>query len=202
MYGDRSGPGSKPAYYRCSPTSNCDDRCPGINVPAAALEELLAKEVAKILDPNARRRLKRLVKGRCQDRRPKRNSDLQAMKSRLTQLDSRIKRGTENLLVADPDAVKSAGETLRGWRKERKNLANELAKAAHRDKAKLSTADLSRNAERQWKNLADAICSGDDKSSRELFRRVFSRITVHWEIPEGKRNRLITGIQAEYGQAG
>ena len=48
------------------------------------------------------------------------------MKKRIARLDAKLKRGAENLLLADSESFADASKILAQWRKEREMVANEL----------------------------------------------------------------------------
>ncbi len=121
---------------------------------------------------------------------PAKPGEVESLKKKLAECNQRVAKWTENVLDADPSVKDLLSERLAGLRKERDQLAAELA-ALDRANTKPAKA-TERDAEveaivgRVW-TLADDLQKADPARVRELFNRLLASIELWFDtVPRGK----------------
>ena len=185
-------------YYRCPGSTGSSNSCKGVNIGGDDLEKCIIAKLLKLMDKSVRQRLKQAISKRVSMRNMLSLDQAGTLEKQLKQLDRRIERGAENLLLADAGAVQAAGAKLGEWKLERDKMAKQLKRMSSTKKRKVQPSRVIENANKELKRLGQAIGSLDCPKTRELFRSVFSRITINWEAPEGQRNRIVTGVRVEF----
>ncbi|HEX4147828.1 MAG TPA: zinc ribbon domain-containing protein, partial [Pirellulales bacterium] len=113
----------------------------------------------------------------------------------IAKLDKQIKRGTENLLLAESEDIPAAQELLREWRQRRKELSQELK--ARQKGSSGSPEELVERAMQMAMQLRERVSSGNQAVTRNALRQVFRSITIFWDRA-CKRGWRISRAVAEF----
>jgi hypothetical protein len=114
-----------------------------------------------------------------------------ATQAQIAALDKKIARGSENLLLADPENLPDLSRLLADWRKQRVALQNELQRAAAAPGG--MTADqLADKATGELKRLRTHLRAGDPSKIRAVLRALVAEIPL-WFAPYGRQKRLAKG---------
>jgi site-specific DNA recombinase len=120
---------------------------------------------------------------------PAKPGEVESLKKKLAECNQRVAKWTENVLDADPGVKDLLSERLAGLRKERDQLAAELATLdrASTKPAKATDRDAEVNAivDRVW-TLADDLQKADPARVRELFNRLVESVELWFgTVPRG-----------------
>jgi hypothetical protein len=170
--------------YRCCPK---DDAGKVVCQFAQVREDELLRVLLVTLEQtflDTGRQDKLLAEARAQLAQDTRPEALDPLRERLADLESKIARGNNNLLLLPPERIPTALDTLKAWESERDRLRTDLAE---RDVGqKVIDLEETFSAVREWlfhlRDLADRL---DEPDVLPLLRDVLvagiSRISVRWD---------------------
>jgi DNA invertase Pin-like site-specific DNA recombinase len=145
-------------------------------------QETLAPERIKALRDEARR----------QDDEERSADAVTILRKRLGEIEARIARGNETLLMLPPDRVAASIGTLRGWENERDQLRVEIARRQGEGGALTELDDAIQACEEMLWKLREAKEAEDDLLMRQIIREAVSRIELRWERrPYGTKTRFV-----------
>ena len=177
--------------YRCHKYDDAGEVVCGFN---AVGEEWLLDRVLRVLQEEmlAPERLAALRdEVRRQDDAARAADALDPLTRRLSDLDTWIKQGNENLAILPPDRIPNVIATLRDWERERDRLRVELD---HRRRGGNLEGlnDVIKVCEALLWRLRDAVNSADPLFLREVIREAIARVELSWERkPYGRRTRYV-----------
>jgi hypothetical protein len=149
------------------------------------LDEYVLRILKKwIFAPNAIEQIKRGV-----HRRAKKQDGFQAtvaaLRTRIETLDTKIAKGNENLLLADPEHVHGLSKLLAGWKRERNEAQTELESTIATASGK-SAEERATKAIAMLKRFQKLIKSADLSRVRTVVKELVAEIRITWE-PNGPR---------------
>lgn len=189
MFGHRSSDGFRRQYYATQVQKSCAAEF--YSIRKEPLDEFVIGTIAEVLsspelEANLRAAVARKLKakeGNC--------GDAKALKQRIAALDRKIAKGVERLLLLDGEDLTDASAALAGWRKERRELNDQLAGTGgagsppERDTAPV-LAELA--------DLRETFQTADPAKLRAALRTVVRDITLYW-APGGPRKwRFVRGV--------
>jgi site-specific DNA recombinase len=191
MWGRQTTWGQKLRYYTSYKLkSDGSDSC--FSIRKDHFEEfVLGKMVELINQPELRDHIRKGVMKRFK-RRKKNGPDLKKLQKQLADLDAKIERATERILLVDTDALDDAHRLLATWRNERRRVAVEIAEAT-----KDASSDLDAQVDAvmaQLANLKDAIDLADPTELKAALRATIQDITLYWGPGGPRKWRLYRGV--------
>ena len=178
-------------YYYC-PGYHVGD-CPCHSVRQDQLDDYVLRILKKwILAPNAIEQIKRAV-----HRRAKKQDGFQAtvaaLRTRIETLDTKIAKGNENLLLADPEHVDGLSKMLASWKRERNEAQSELEDTIASASGK-TAEERADKAIAMLKHFQKLIKSTDLSRVRHVVKEMVESIQIWWE-PNGPRYyRVAKGV--------
>jgi hypothetical protein len=106
-------------------------------------------------------------------------------------MDKKIQRGTENLLLADPDDMGDLSKMLGEWRTERTKLQNQLEREATAP-AGMTAKQRADKAIAELKRLRNYLKTRDPAKVRAVLKVLVEEVRL-WFEPYGKQKRLAKG---------
>jgi hypothetical protein len=182
-------------YYRCTraPCGLC--LCRRLN--SEAIESQMVAIVQDVLlGPETEGAFRSELTAAAKRRKTASPAKTTETKARLAKLEKQIKRGTENLLLADPEDVPAAQKLLKEWRAEREQLQADLDAQSSRAPQLDGPVDLLvEKAMDAIRGLQERLSDVAPAKAREGFRQLFESITVFWHPrPPGQRNHRLARI--------
>jgi len=180
-------------YYKCAGKLE-NGICRAYMVSADAIEGELSRIVREdLLSEETQERLYRKILERAKSRSKSKGPAPAELRKQIAALEKQIERGAENLLLAEPEDARAAAKVLAKWRAQREALQADL-KAAELPTGKDSDGTVGR-ALAYAAQLCERIQDMDPLVVREVFRKVFAKVTLTWERRPGEtRYRLLQGF--------
>jgi hypothetical protein len=100
-----------------------------------------------------------------------------SIKRRLSAIETKIRKGSETMLLASKSDLADLSETLADWREQRDTLKSQLAEIDGSDETKVSVDD----AIAELRNLRKAMDGASKPKLREILQRIFSHVEIFWE---------------------
>lgn len=187
MCGQRSSGDSPRRYYRC-PGVN-DGRCKAYCVRKEDIEGYILGMLADWLSsPEALA----IIEANLRELESSHHTpEASGNKARIAELEKKITRGAENLLLADLDNVPELAATLNAWKSEAAKLRSQAAST------KLNGGDskrISAVAGVYLKELRNRITNASPATVREAIQGMIAEITLFWESTGGRYRRLTKGV--------
>jgi DNA invertase Pin-like site-specific DNA recombinase len=177
-------------YYRCITAASNPDACRRYQIPQAKIEEHVLGIIEKeLFQPSILRKIKAEIFNRAKSTIAF-QSDTKALKSRIAAMEQKITKGTENLLLANPDDIADLSTMLGAWRKERDQLQTELestitnAGGSPEEKAQKAVAAL--------ESMKQNLQSKQPMRVRAALKALVEDIQI-WFEPYGKQTRFVRG---------
>ena len=188
LSGQKAEKTSNRRYYRC-PGGN-DGRCKVYSIRKEQIEGYVIGFLDKWLSaPENVEKIKASIH-RLEKAERGYQGATKSLKTKITALDRKIAKGSENLLLADPANVPELSDLLSKWRKERDRLQGELETAAKspngHDSAKIAKRALS-----HMKKLRERLNAADPALVRAAIKELVADISLFWE-PDGERYRRLS----------
>lgn len=178
-------------YYYC-PGAHVGD-CPGHTIRQEQLDDYVLGILKRwLLAPNSIEQIKRAV-----HRRVKKQDGSQTavatLRTRIEILDTKIAKGNENLLLADPEHVEGLSKMLAGWKRERNEAQADLESTVATASGK-TAEDRANKAIAMLQRFQKLIKSADLARVRAVVKELVDEIRVWWE-PNGPRYfRVAKGV--------
>ncbi len=177
-------------YYCCSGIK--DGLCKRYMIRQDALDAFVLDTLhQRLFNPHALEQITRAI-----HRRVKGNGTFKAnvaqLKTRLGALERKIAKGSENLLLANPEDIPELSALLADWRRDRERLQSELEALA----AKPNGGDAEQRASRAVKELGrlrDHLATGDPSRVRAVVKALVEGIELWWESA-GRYRKLSRGV--------
>ena len=118
--------------------------------------------------------------------------DTKATQARIAALDKKIAKGTENLLLANPDDMDALSKLLADWRKESAQLQTEL-ETTITTAGGMTPDKRAKRAIAELKHLKEHLQAADPMRVRAALKALIAEIQL-WFEPYGKQNRLAKGV--------
>jgi DNA invertase Pin-like site-specific DNA recombinase len=169
-------------FYCCSNRGRIGAECRGYSVSAERIERFVLDElVATVLsDENIERMSRRAIEKEAATRK-KPGIDSAALERKITALERKIPKGSENILLAPtPQVAEAAGAKLAEWQRELAELKSqrEAKPGGKRRRTLNATAET-------FRKLRDAISDRSNiHRSREALLAIFARIDLFWKLRE------------------
>ena len=112
-----------------------------------------------------------------------------ALRAQLDAMDKKIGKGTENLLLANPDDMGDLSALLSEWRGERNRLQSEL-EALTSNPTGDSPDEKAKRAIRELNRLRKHLETADPLRVRAVVKAMVDKIELFWQ-PDGKRYRTL-----------
>ena len=119
-------------------------------------------------------------------------STTESLRSRIAAMDKKIQRGTENLLLANPDDVADLSRMLGDWRTERATLQDKLQREAIAPHG-MTAEQRAEKAIAELKHLRNLLKTSDPAQVRAVLKALVEEIRL-WFEPYGKQKRLAKGL--------
>ena len=175
-------------YYTCATAAKGLSLCRHYLVRKEVMEKYVLGVLSERLTaPELKDRIKTEVIA-IAAKRGNRNGSAGPLKAKLADLEKRIAKGAENVLLADPETVSVLLAKLRDWRCERDGVKRQLMEAE--TSAVGDPKALAEKAVNGLDSLLDCLTSSDPKRLRSLVKAAVADLTLWWE-PFGKRNRTV-----------
>jgi len=150
------------------------------------LDVLVRKLQEVVLAGGNREELRRRVVDRLRARQTADPAEVEALRSKVSQLDGELEHGTRRLLRAPDDVADLLGAELSTTRRERDRLAGEL-EAMERTKPTNIESEADAAVDRLW-TLRSELDRAKPARLRELVRRMVARIDLHFDaVPKRTR---------------
>ncbi|MHB1038409.1 MAG: recombinase family protein [Pirellulales bacterium] len=175
-------------YYYCP--GNATGECGNYSVRQDAMDAYVLDTLAKrLLSPAAVREIEKAILERARDTQQFRKTT-DGLKARITALDAKIAKGTENLLLASPDDFADLSDLLATWRRERRALQTELEATATKADGRTAEERAAR-AMAELKRLRQHLTAADPLKVRAVVKSLILDVKLYWE-PKGKRSKVLT----------
>ena len=178
-------------YYRC-PGAN-DGRCKAYSIRKEQIEGYVIgfletwlqspENVEKI--KTSIHRLEKAARGF--------QAAAKGIQTKITTLDRKIAKGSENLLLADSANVPELSDLLTKWRKERDRLQAELEAAAKNPNGH-DSAKIAKRALAHTGKLRERINAADPALVRAAIKELVADISLFWEQDGERYRRLSKGV--------
>jgi len=183
--------GNIPRYYACVTAQVRPGVCARYQIPQMALENYILGAIEKeLFQPAILRKVKAAIFRKAKSATAFK-SDTKSLQGRVAALDRKISKGTENLLLANPDDMADLSAMLAEWRKERARLQTELENT-------ITTAggdreEKARRAVKELDNLKANLKAADPMRVRAALKALITEIRL-WFEPYGKQTRFAKGF--------
>ena len=192
MCGEASGNAQGTKYYRCRAKADQQPHCPSARIRQVDIEAYVLDYLCKrVATPEAVDQIRRALH-RQETAKAGFQASTKVLQAKIDTLDKKIIRGTENLLLADPEDLPAMSRLLADWRGEREQLFSKLDEAVTRPTGR-STEETVNVALRELARLRNLLESAEPTRKRAAVKALVSEITV-WFEPNGKRKRLARGV--------
>jgi site-specific DNA recombinase len=184
--------GNIPRYYACITGQSRPGACVRYQVPQVALENYVLDVVEKRLShKDIVKQIKAAIYRKAKTK-PAFKSGTKATQARIAALDKKIAKGTENLLLANPDDMEALSKLLADWREERSQFQTEL-ETTITTAGGMTPDEKAEKAIAELKNLKKHLQAGDPMRVRAALKALIADIQL-WFEPYGKQNRLAKGL--------
>lgn len=160
-------------------------------VDADALERFVVEAIRDaVLQPELIERLKAEIRRQLKTRSHAPAADAGRLKQQLAELDRKIERGTENLLLAESENLAAAQAMLTKWRQERAALDQERraqGKGAKRPEQDID--DLADRALDELVRLSKGLGDDDPAIVKEVIGQLVERVEVWFDVRQQKRQK-------------
>lgn len=175
-------------YYTCS-TGTSTGKCSFHSIRQECVESFLTDALLERIRPETIDRLRAAIEKQLKQRAASGGGDGAAIKARIEKLSKAIRRGTDNLLLAQRSEVADMSARVAELRGERDALQVKVDAQARSKPASITLDE----AMAQLTYLQERFNDGAAESRREVFQRVFERVTLWWE-GKGHSTRLAKGL--------
>lgn len=168
---------NQPTYYKCANATN--GLCAGYQVSQKHIEKYVLEFIEeRLTTPEVGKAIKEAIHQQAASMDGP-TADVRALKARLTAVETKITKGTENLLLASPEDMPEVSAMLARWRQQRGKLQAELEAAAALA-AGWSHGELADRAVAEYEKLRQHLCGGAPLEVREVIRCLIDSITLWW----------------------
>ena len=191
MCGQKPAKGSSRRYYRC-PAAN-DGRCKVYSIRKEQIEGYVLGFVDRWLQsPENVQKIKAAIYRLEKSTRGFQGAT-KGLQTKITALDRKIAKGSENLLLADPANVPELSDLLGRWRKERDRMQADLEAAAKCPNGNDSTKTAKR-ALANIKRLREKLNTADPSLVRAAVKEMVADVSLFWEQDGERYRRLAKGV--------
>jgi DNA invertase Pin-like site-specific DNA recombinase len=191
LCGQKASKKSNRRYYRC-PGAN-DGRCKVYSIRKEQIEGYVLGFLDKWLQaPENVEKIKAAIHRLEKSKRGFQGA-AKAAQTKITALDQKIAKGSENLLLADSANVPELSDLLTKWRKERDRLQAELEDAATCPNGN-DSAGIAKRAISQIKRLRDKLNTANPALVRAAVKELVSDVSLFWEQDGERYRRLAKGV--------
>jgi hypothetical protein len=141
----------------------------------------------RYLTPSFEKLLRQEIKAQAQEATATAPADHKRLEKALAEINRKIERGTENLLLADREEMASMREMLAGWRQEREAIQAELQSS---NASPVSPKDVNRivaEACAELGRLREGIESDDPDLLRAVLTQLVERVDLWFEAKPDKK---------------
>jgi DNA invertase Pin-like site-specific DNA recombinase len=178
-------------YYTCVTAGIRPGACACYQVPQEAIENYTLELIEKRLTSKEATDQIRAAIHQEAKRGDSFKATAKATQAQIAALDKKIARGSENLLLADPENMPDLSRLLADWRKERAALQDSLQRAAAAPGG-MTPDQLANSAIAELKRLRTHLRAGDPSKVRAVLKSLVAEIPL-WFEPYGKQKRLAKG---------
>lgn len=174
-------------YYKCK-RSHVAGTCRNYAVRTELIERAVIDHFREVwMSPEGQKALRAAIKKVLKEQERERPSRVNEMETQLAELERKISRGTENLLLVDPSDVPALRTVLADWRSQRDDLQASLAAERGSKPVGIDPDEVLAQLERLHEHLASE-CSA---TAREAFGQVFESISLFWKQVSPRRRELV-----------
>ncbi len=183
--------GTKRRYYYCPGIAN--GLCSAHNIRQEQIDTYTLDVLNKrLFTPRAVERIKKAIHQRVKSQAGFKDT-VKVTKGKIAAMDKKITKGTENLLLADPDNMADLSDLLATWKRERAQLQGEL-EAMITSASGTTEAERAERAIAELKQLREHFRSADPGVVKGVVSAMIDDIKVWWE-PNGSRyHRVSKGL--------
>ena len=191
FYGRRASIGNNFRYYTIrKPKENHADSC--YSIRKDHIEEfVLGKIVDVINQPELRDLIRKAVEKRMK-RRKKKAPDRKKLEKQLSELNQKIERATERILLVDAEALEGANRVLADLLGQRRRVETELEQLSPEPEADLEAHVAA--VMKQLANLKETIHLADPATLKPALRATIESITLYWGPGGSRKWRLERGV--------
>lgn len=183
--------GNIPRYYACVTGQTRPGACVRYQIPQAVFESYVLDVVHKrLFQKDVLKQIKAAIYRQAKSKDAFK-SDTKAQQARIAALDKKIAKGTENLLLANPDDMEDLSKLLADWRMERTQLQTEL-ETTITTAGGLTPDEKAERAIAELDHLRKSLSASDPILVRAGLKALVAEIPL-WFEPYGKQNRLANG---------
>jgi DNA invertase Pin-like site-specific DNA recombinase len=188
MCGQKPAKGSSRRYYRC-PGAN-DGRCKVYSIRKEQIEGYVLGFLDKWLQaPESVEKVKAAIHRLAKSKRGFQGA-ARGLQTKISALDRKIAKGSENLLLADSANVPELSDLLGRWRKERDRLQADL-EAAGKEPTGHDMANVTKGVISYIKKLREKLSTADPALVRAGVKELVADVSLFWE-PDGERYRRVS----------
>lgn len=149
----------------------------------------------QVLDAGFVKRLRAELRSQVERGRNAKPTDQKRLQREVDDLDRKMKRGTENLLLADRENLADLQAMLAEWRERRRELAAELSAVTPPDK-QIGVEATVTEALAELGRLREDLVDDDPALRRAAIHQMVERVELWFEVGPGKRgcSRLSKGL--------
>lgn len=174
-------------YYYCPGGQN--GTCKGYSVRQDQLDGYTFAMIEdRLLSARAVDQIRAGIHQRLRDR-DAHQAAVETLKQQAATLDRKIARGTENLLLADPDHLAELSRLLADWKVERSRVQSDLERAATNPGGK-NPEEIAERAVKELRRLKAYLKTGDPIKVRGVVAATVKEIRLWWE-GDGKHGRRV-----------
>jgi len=175
-------------YYTC-PSASVYGTCEHYSISAKVLDEYIVDLLKqRVCSPEAIRRLRQKIERQKAERSTMQPARVKSLKAQVDELSRKIKRGVENLLVADTRNVPEMSDALNALRTQRAGLEAELEGIDVASKPPVSADAAIERLER----LAEVLAAPNRAKVRDVLHALIERVEL-WFRRDGTRFKLAKG---------
>ena len=124
---------------------------------------------------------------------PEGRAEVKTIKVKITTLDNKIVRGTENLLLADPEHIGALSTMLTDWKQERDQLQSDL-ETMNAVVGSNTIAEQTKLAIAELKHLREQFRSADPALIKGVISAMVEGIELWWEMAGSRYHRVSKGV--------
>jgi site-specific DNA recombinase len=177
-------------YYMCSIGQTRPGACQCYQIPASVIEDYVLGQInLRLLTDDAIDAIKTAIYRQARARSTY-HKETKSLQAKIGTLDTKIARGTENLLLAAPRDVADMSALLASWREERDKLHEELERMASSPGGR-TPEQLAEVAIGKLQSLRKQLETADPMRVRAVVKSVVAEVQL-WFEPYGKRSKRFT----------
>jgi DNA invertase Pin-like site-specific DNA recombinase len=168
------------------------------------LQETVLEETARLIresftDPKRRQALEAEVRALAREQDGNAAADRERLRRRVEELGRQIDRGNDNLARLPADLVDDVAARVRGWKEERRQAEQELARLETAAESGTRFADRVGKALEEIQALEKVILEAPPDRVRDALAGLAERITLHFDhgppMKDGRRRAYLRSVE-------